>query len=57
MQKQYTETQLKALDFFQLINLAEHLQVENYEHYVQAELVEAILDKQTEMYKEMEVTL
>lgn len=57
MQKQYTETELKALDFFQLIDLAERLQVENYEHYVQAELVEAILEKQNEMYKETEVTL
>lgn len=46
MKKQYTKTELETLDFFQLIYVAENLQVENYEHFAQPELIAAIIDKQ-----------
>lgn len=55
-EKKITRTDLEALNYFQLINVAEYLQVEYYEHFDQGELIEAILDKE-DKEKEMEGSL
>lgn len=46
MKKTYDILELQKMDFFQLIAVAEKLQVENYEHLAGQELIYAILDKQ-----------
>jgi|GEM_PF-4131758 len=55
MKKQFTRTELEALDFFQLIHVAEYWQVENYEHFAQPDLIEAILNEQITEPEKMEV--
>ena len=51
MKKLYDILELQKMNFFQHIEIAERLKVDNCEHLTRQELIYAILDKQQEGLK------
>lgn len=49
MNRTYSKRELQDLDAFELWGLAEQLQVKNFEHLSQFDLIEGVLEKQNEI--------